>query len=82
MFPGAGSWEKTDKETGNYRRHDQVPCSSMEECITHTTWGGEGRLEKEGTVEGEQKTGRKVRAENPGHGRKAFRGPEAQEDMF
>lgn len=43
--------------------------------VIHTTWGGEGKLKKEETVEGMQKTGRKVRAENPRHGKKGVQGP-------
>lgn len=52
------------------RTWDQVSHSS----VTHTTWGGEDKLKKEGTVEGMRKSGRKVRAENPRHGKKGVQG--------
>lgn len=42
-----------------------MPCSSVEERVTHATCDGEGKLKEGGTVEGEEKTGRERREETP-----------------
>ena len=40
-----------------------MPCSSVKERVTHATCDGEGKLKEEGTVKGEQKSGRERREE-------------------
>lgn len=54
-----------------------VPCSSVEEGVTHASWGGESKIKEEGTVEGEQRTGEKGEKRILGTGSKLFRGWEA-----
>lgn len=75
LSPGAGGSEKTDNETESYRTRNQVPRSSVDKGVTHTTWGGEDKLKKKGTVEGKQKTGRKARGENPRHRKQGVQRP-------
>ena len=51
--------------------------SAIGEGVPHASWSEQNKLKEEGTVEGEQKTGREGRQENLGTGTKVFRGPVA-----
>lgn len=52
-----------------------MPCSNTEEGVPHASRSGESKLKDEGTVEGEQKTGREGREENPGERKQGVQRP-------
>lgn len=58
----AAGGKKIDNETDNCRTCDQCHVQVWKR-VTHATCDGEGKLKEEGTVNGEQKSGRERREE-------------------